>query len=107
MDWKTLRRERLAKTASYGHRRRYSWWWRPIERARDWWERFHAFPFWEKLIVAGTAVLFVALTPVALVSLIGGDDGQTEASASCRHQRCTISLPSRPRPTRPYRLQPL
>lgn len=81
MDWKTLRRERLAKTANYGpNRRRNSWWWRPIESARDWWERFHAFPFWEKLIVASTAVLFVALTPLALVSLIGGDDGQTEAS---------------------------
>ena len=82
MDWKTLRREKLAKTGKFGLiRRRDSWWWRPVERASDWWERFHAFPFWEKLIVAGTAVLLVALTPMALVSLIGGDDGQTGASA--------------------------
>jgi len=82
MDWKTLRDEKLAKTASYGaNPRRDSWWSRPLDSASDWWERFHAFPFWEKLIVAGTAVLLVALTPMALVALIGGDDGQTEASA--------------------------
>lgn len=81
MDWKTLRREKLAKAESGLIRRRNSWWSRPLDGASDWWARFHAFPFWEKLIVAGTAVLLVALTPLAFVSLIGGDDGQTEASA--------------------------
>lgn len=99
MDWKTLRREKLAKTESYGpNRRRDSWWWRPIERASDWWERFHAYPFWEKLIVAGTAVLLVALTPMALVSLIGGDDGQTEASALLPTPTLFV-IPTEPPPT--------
>lgn len=82
MDWKTLRSDRLAKTAKFRpDRHRDPWWRRTIGRASDWWARFHAFPFWEKLIVAGTAVLLVALTPMALVALIGDDDGQSDVSA--------------------------
>ena len=99
MDWKTLRRDRLAKTAGFGPKRpRDSWWRLAIDRSSDWWARFHAFPIWEKLIVAGTAVLLVALTPLALVSLIGGDDGQTAASALLPTPTLFV-IPTEPPPT--------
>lgn len=82
MDWKTLRREKLEKTEAYEPNHRLdSRWGRGLEAISHWWERFHTYALWEKLIIATTAVLLVVLTPIALVSLLGGDDGQTQAGA--------------------------
>ncbi len=82
MDWKTLRREKLEKTEAYEPNRRLdSRWGRALDAVIDWWARFRASPVWEKLIVAAVAVLLVVLTPIALVSLFSGNDGQTQAGA--------------------------
>ncbi|MCI0776691.1 MAG: hypothetical protein J4N95_00795 [Chloroflexi bacterium] len=80
MDWKTLRREKLAKAAAYQPaERRGGIWWDALDRAGDWWYRFTSLSWWEKGMVIGTGVLLAVLTPMAAFALAGGDDGQTTA----------------------------
>jgi len=80
MDWKTLRRDKLAKTAPYSPRRwQDSWWWRGVsETLADWWARFEAFPVWEKGMVLGSLVLIAVIAPVAIFA-IGGGGGSAAA----------------------------
>ena len=78
MDWKTLRREKLAKTAAYQPaKRRVGVWWDFLDRAGEWWYRFVSLSWWEKSMVIGTGVLLAVLTPMAAFALAGGDDSQT------------------------------
>ncbi len=78
MDWKTLRRDRLAKAASFKPaERREGVWWNALDRAGDWWFRFMSLSWWEKGMVIGTGVLLAVLTPMAAFALAGGDDSQT------------------------------
>ena len=78
MDWKTLRREKLAKAAAYQPaERREGVWWGALDRAGDWWERFISLSWWEKGMVIGTGVLLAVLTPMAAFALAGGDDSPT------------------------------
>ena len=77
MDWKTLRRDRLAKAALYNpSARRDGVWWGALDRAADWWGRFTSLSWWEKGMVIGTGVLFAVLTPMAAFALAGGDGSQ-------------------------------
>ncbi len=78
MDWKTLRRDKLAKAASYKPvAGRDGAWWRVLDRTGDWWYRFTGLSWWEKSLVIGTGVLLAVLTPMAAFALAGGDDGAT------------------------------
>ncbi|MCH7579174.1 MAG: hypothetical protein IIC91_06415 [Chloroflexi bacterium] len=75
MDWKTLRREKLAKAAAFKPaERRGGVWWNALDRAGDWWYRFTSLSWWEKSMVIGTGVLLAVLTPMAAFALAGGND---------------------------------
>lgn len=78
MDWKTLRREKLARAASFepaGHPQGMRQ--NLLDRAADWWYRFTSFSPWEKTMIIGTGLLLTVLTPMAAFALTGGDDSQT------------------------------
>ncbi|MCH7698338.1 MAG: hypothetical protein IH865_05325 [Chloroflexi bacterium] len=77
MDWKTLREEKLAKTASYRPTKfREGVWWRAAERISDIRARFMVLSWWEKGMVIGAGALVAVLTPMAAFALMGGDEGQ-------------------------------
>ena len=74
MDWKTLRRDKLAKAASYKPvDPRDGFWWGAIDRVGDRWARFMVLAWWEKGMVIGTGVLIAVLAPMAVFALSGGD----------------------------------
>lgn len=75
MDWKSLRRDKLAKAASFEPaRQREGVWWEVLYRLGDRWDRFLSLLWWEKSLVIGTGVLLAVLTPFAAFALAGGDD---------------------------------
>lgn len=81
MDWKTLREEKLAKTASYRPTdARVGALWQAIDRIGDTWERFMVLSWWEKGLIIGASVLFVVLTPMAAFAFIGGDGDKGQAA---------------------------
>jgi len=86
MDWKTLRRDKLAKTAPYSPRRwQDSWWWRGVSATlADLWARFEAFPGWEKGMVLGSLVLIAVIVPVALFTLGGGGSAAAPPATATR-----------------------
>lgn len=81
MDWKTLREEKLAKTASYRPTdARVGALWQAIDRIGDTWERFMVLSWWEKGLIIGASVLLVVLTPMAAFAFIGGDGDKGQAA---------------------------
>ncbi len=77
MDWKTLREEKLAKTASYRPTKfREGIWWRATDRMGDVWARFMVLSWWEKGMMIGAGALLAVLPPMAAFALMGGDEGQ-------------------------------
>lgn len=75
MDWKSLRRDRLEKAASFEPaKRRAGLLWVTLDRVGDRWERFISLSLWEKSLIIGTGVLLAILTPFAAFAIAGGDD---------------------------------
>jgi len=81
MDWKTLRKDKLAKAASYRppeEPQRNSLW-GAVDRVGELWARFMTPSWWEKGMVIGTAVLLAVLAPMAVFAIAGGDDDGASA----------------------------
>jgi hypothetical protein len=99
MDWKTLRRDKLAKTAPYSPRRwQDSWWWRGFsETCADLWARFESFSVWEKGMAVGAIVLVAVVGPLVLVTLTGGGGGSAAAPPPTATR--SIGVVSRPTDT--------
>ncbi len=77
MDWKTLREEKLAKTASYRPTApREGVLWTATEGMGNAWIRFLLLSVWEKGMVIGVGVLLAVIGPMAAFALMGGDEGQ-------------------------------
>ncbi len=73
MDWKTLRKDKLERTASYRPSdTRMGSLWGVLERMGDVWGRFLTLSWWEKGLVIGTGVLFTVFAPVAAFAFMGG-----------------------------------
>ena len=77
MDWKTLREEKLARTASYQPTApREGVLGNATERIGYLWMRFSILSWWEKGMVTGVGALLAVLTPMAAFALMGGDEDQ-------------------------------
>ena len=79
MDWKSIRREKLAKASWDGKGRTSS---RAFLRsATDRWRRAWTLSWWGKGITIGGGILLLAIALFSLVALFGGgDDGQAQAT---------------------------
>jgi hypothetical protein len=99
MDWKSLREEKLAKTASYRpDDSRMGGIWGSIERLGDVWGRFLTLSWWEKGLVIGTGVLFTVFAPVAAFAFMGGD-GEDGAVVSVATSTPVVIIYDGPTPT--------
>lgn len=95
MDWKNLRRDKLAKTASY----------RPgstvdgmsggfLDPVVKLWQRFLGFSPWEKGLVAGAAAVLTVLVAVAVFALGGGDSSGAAGIATPTQFKISIVRPT-------------
>ena len=85
MDWRSVRREKLARAVRESiplepERERSD----AVRRLHELWERFWAFSLWERSVIIGGCVLAAIAAPVAVVALMGGGGGGQPAVAGPR-----------------------